>query len=140
MSETAQPPAPQNQLEIKNVLLVDDDAELAETLKIALEAHNFVVAVQPNGAAALRELQAIDYDVILCDMLMPELAGDLFYLAVKKLKPELAKRFIFVTGHADNPKVEDFLNEIDALVLFKPVLMVELLEMISLVLQRTANR
>ena len=139
MSETSQPLAPQNQHEIKSILLVDDDAELAETLKIVLEAHNFVVAVQPNGAAALRELQAIDYDVILCDMLMPELAGDLFYLAVKKLKPELTDRFIFVTGNAEDPKVESFLHSIDALVLYKPVLMVELVEMISLVLQRTAK-
>ena len=126
MSETSQSFATQNQHEIKSVLLVDDDAELAETLKIVLEAHNFVVAVQPNGAAALRELQAIDYDVILCDMLMPELAGDLFYLAVKKIKPELIDRFIFVTGNADDPKVESFLDSIDALVLFKPVLVVDL--------------
>ena len=139
MSETSQP-EPQNELQINSILLVDDDAELAETLKIVLEAHNFVVAIQPNGAAALRELQAIDYDVILCDMMMPELAGDLFYLAVKKIKPELTDRFIFVTGNAEDPKVESFLHSIDALVLFKPVLLVELVEMISLVLQRTANR
>ncbi len=139
MSSPAQPPPPQNELEIKSILLVDDDQELADTLKELLESRNFVVAVQPNGAAALREVQAIDYDVIVCDMLMPKMAGDMFYLAVKKIKPELTQRFIFVTGHADNPKVESFLKGIDALVLFKPVLMEELVEMISLVLQRTAK-
>lgn len=139
MSAPAQPPPPPNELEIKSILLVDDDQELADTLKELLESRNFVVAVQPNGAAALREVQAIDYDVIVCDMLMPKMAGDMFYLAVKKIKPELTQRFIFVTGHADNPKVESFLKGIDALVLFKPVLMEELVEMISLVLQRTAK-
>ncbi len=132
-------PPPQNQIDIKSILLVDDDAELADTLKELLESRNFVVAVQPNGAAALREVQAIDYDVIICDMLMPKMAGDLFYLAVRKIKPELAARFIFVTGHADNPKVDGFLKSIDALVVFKPVLMDELVEMISLVLKRTAG-
>ena len=118
---------------------MDDDEELADTLKELLKARNFVVAVQPNGAAALREVQAIDYDVIVCDMLMPKMAGDLFYLAVKKIKPELADRFIFVTGHADNPKVEGFLNSINALVVFKPVLTEELVRMISLVLQRAGR-
>ena len=139
MSADPQSPAPQNEIEIKSILLVDDDTELADTLKELLESRNFVVAVQPNGAAALREVQAIDYDVIVCDMLMPKMAGDMFYLAVKKIKPELAARFVFVTGHADNPKVEEFLKSIDALVIFKPVLMEELVEMISLVLKRTAG-
>ena len=139
MSADPQSPAPQNEIEIKSILLVDDDTELADTLKELLESRNFVVAVQPNGAAALREVQAIDYDVIVCDMLMPKMAGDMFYLAVKKIKPELAARFVFVTGHADNPKVEEFLQSIDALVIFKPVLMEELVEMISLVLKRTAR-
>ena len=139
MSADLQPPAPQNEIEIKSILLVDDDTELADTLKELLESRNFVVAVQPNGAAALREVQAIDYDVIVCDMLMPKMAGDMFYLAVKKIKPELAERFVFITGNADNPKVESFLKSIDALVIFKPVLMEELVEMISLVLKRTAR-
>ena len=139
MSTDPQPPAPQNEIEIKSILLVDDDTELADTLKELLESRNFIVAVQPNGAAALREVQAIDYDVIVCDMLMPKMAGDMFYLAVRKIKPELAARFVFITGHADNPKVEAFLKSIDALVIFKPVLMEELVRMISLVLKRTAG-
>ena len=139
MSADLQPPAPQNEVEIHSILLVDDDTELADTLKELLESRNFIVAVQPNGVAALREVQAIDYDVIVCDMLMPKMAGDMFYLAVKKIKPELAERFVFVTGHADNPKVDGFLKSIDALVIFKPVLVEELVEMISLVLRRTAG-
>jgi DNA-binding NarL/FixJ family response regulator len=64
----------------------------------------------------------------------------MFYLAVKKAKPALAERFLFVTGHGDNPKVESFLKSIDALVLFKPVRTDELVEMVSLVLQRTGGR
>jgi CheY-like chemotaxis protein len=140
MSAEPPSPPPQNEIEIKSILLVDDDAELADTLKELLESRNFVVAVQPNGVAALREVQAIDYDVIICDMLMPKMAGDMFYLAVKKIKPELAERFIFITGYADTPEVEGFLQSIEALVVFKPALMEELVEMISLVLQRTAAK
>jgi DNA-binding response OmpR family regulator len=127
------------ELEIKNILLVDDDEALADTLKLLLESRNFIVTTSHNGAEALREVLAFDFDVIICDMLMPKMAGDMFYLAVQKTKPEMAKRFLFVTGHADNPKVNSFLKSIDGLVVFKPVLTEELVRMISLVLKRTAD-
>jgi DNA-binding response OmpR family regulator len=127
------------ELEIKNVLLVDDDEALATTLKQLLESHNFIVTTSGNGADALHEVMAFDFDLIICDMLMPTMAGDMFYLAVKKTKPELANRFLFVTGHADNPKVDSFLKSIDANVIFKPVLTDELVRMISFVLQRAEH-
>jgi len=123
-------------LEIKNVLLVDDDEELANTLKLLLESHNFLVTTSPNGVDALREVMAFDFDVIICDMLMPKMAGDMFYLAVRKTKPHLASRFLFVTANADNPKVDSFLKSIDAHVVFKPVPAEELIRMISLIIQR----
>jgi DNA-binding response OmpR family regulator len=138
MSATSQPQisADSTELEIKNVLLVDDDEMLAETLKGLLESHNFIVTTSGNGAEALREVMAFDFDVIICDMMMPTMAGDMFYLAVQKTKPQLCSRFLFVTGHADNPKVEAFLKSIDANVIFKPVPTDELVRMISFVLNR----
>jgi CheY-like chemotaxis protein len=133
-------PADSTSLDIKNVLLVDDDELLANTLKLLLESHNFIVTTSTNGVEALREVMAVDFDVIICDMMMPKMAGDMFYLAVKKVKPELASRFLFVTGHADNPKVESFLKQIDAQVIFKPVRTDDLIHMIALVLKRTADQ
>ena len=127
------------ELEIKNVLLVDDDEALADTLKLLLESHNFIVTTSGNGADALREVMAFDFDVIICDMMMPKMAGDMFYLAVQKVKPHLTSRFLFVTGHADNPKVDSFLKGIDAQVVFKPVLTEELVRMISFVLKRSQD-
>lgn len=125
------------ELEIKSILLVDDDAELAETLTALLEEHSFIVTTVANGAEGFRETQKTDFDVIICDMLMPAMPGDMFYLAVKKTKPYLAPRFLFITAHADHPKVNDFLGGIDALVMLKPVLSEDLVRMISLVLKRT---
>jgi DNA-binding response OmpR family regulator len=136
-SNTAGVPA--SELEIKSILLVDDDQELAETLKSLLESRNFVVTTVENGVEGLREVMAFDFDVIICDMMMPRMRGDMFYLAVEKTKPQLCRRFLFVTGHGDNPKVEAFLKQIDGVVVFKPVLMDELVRMISLVLKRNAD-
>jgi len=132
-------PAEETELEIKNILLVDDDEALADTLKHLLESRNYLVTTAANGADALHEIIDGDFDVIICDMLMPKMPGDMFYLAVQKTKPELAKRFLFITGNADNPKVDSFLKSIDALVIFKPVLTEELVRGIAIVLKRTSG-
>lgn len=135
-----EPPAASAELEIKNILLVDDDEELADTLKDLLESHNFIVTTAHNGVEALQEVLAFDFDLIMCDMLMPKMAGDMFYLAVQKSKPDLARRFLFVTGHANKPEVDSFLKRVDAVVVFKPVLTEDLVRMISLVLKRAADQ
>ena len=129
-----------SELEIKSILLLDDDLDLADALKGLLESHNFVVTTVGDGAAGLREVMEIDFDVIICDLLMPGMPGDMFYLAVNKVKPQLADRFVFITGHKGTPKVDEFLHSIDGIVLHKPVLADELVRMISLVLQQTSAR
>lgn len=127
-------------LEITNILLLDDDVDLADTLKLLLEARNFVVTTARNGVEGLRETMAMDFDVIICDMMMPTMPGDMFYLAVQKVKPYLCSRFLFVTGNGDDPRTNDFLQRSDGLVVFKPVPSDELLQMISLVLQRNMRQ
>ena len=127
-----------SELDIKSILVLDDDIELADTLKALLENHNFVVTTASNGVEGLREVMDMDFNVIICDMVMPSLPGDMFYLAVKKTKPHLCDRFLFITGHSDNPRVDAFLKQTNGLVLIKPVLTEELVPMITEILNRTA--
>ncbi len=138
MSSPASPTPPEENpdLEIKSILLIDDDAELADALKQLLEAHNFVVTTAGNGAEGLREVMELDFDVIICDMMMPHMPGDMFYLAVQKMKPHLARRFIFITAHRGNPKVDEFLQRVNGLVVHKPASTHDLIRMISLVLKQ----
>ena len=127
-------------LDITTILLLDDDLELADTLKSLLQSRNFLVTTAKNGVEGLREVMAMDFDVILCDMLMPTMPGDMFYLAVQKVKPHLCKRFLFITGHGDDARTNEFLHKTDGLAVFKPVPTDELVQMISLVLQRNAQQ
>jgi len=125
------------ELEIKSILLLDDDMELVEALKALLESQNFLVTTVENGADGLREIMSLDFDVIICDLVMPHMPGDMFYLAVKKTKPHLCNRFIFITGYSENPRVDQFLKGVNGLVLIKPVLADELVNAISLVRKQT---
>ena len=129
-------PLAANDLAIRNILLLDDEVDLADSLKATLESHNFVVTLARNGVEGLREILAMDFDVIICDMMMPTMPGDMFYLAVKKLKPKLCSRFLFITGHGGDDRVNNFLQQTDGIAIFKPVPAEELLQMITYVIQR----
>jgi CheY-like chemotaxis protein len=86
-----------------------------------LQLRGYRVSIAVNGAEALQLVLNSGVDAVLCDLSMPELAGDLFYIEVGRARPHLLKRFIFVTGNADNPLYETFLNSGRAPVLAKPV-------------------
>jgi CheY-like chemotaxis protein len=139
MSAPNESPAEKEQqnLDIKSILLLDDDIDLAYTLKTLLESHNFVVTTVPSGVEGVKEIMDMDFDVIMCDMMMPKMPGDMFYFAVERTKPHLCPRFIFITGYPDKPEVVHFLGGLpDAVVLSKPVSDEELVRTISFVLKR----
>ena len=74
----------------------------------------------PSGVEGLREIMKGAFDLIICDMMMPEVGGEMFYWAVTRVRPATAGRFIFFTGHRNNPAIEFFFRRIDATVLIKP--------------------
>jgi CheY-like chemotaxis protein len=139
LSHENKPATDDQELEIKSILLLDDDVELADTLKQLLESRNYVVTTVKNGVEGLHEVMDFDFDVIMCDMLMPTMPGDMFYLAVQRTKPHLSERFIFITGHSGNPKVDAFLKTIKVPVLYKPVATDELIRALSLILTNTRS-
>ena len=118
----------------KHILVVDDDIELALTWQALLQVHDYRASTAANGAQALKLVMNSDVDAILCDLSMPELAGDLFYIEVGRARPQLLRRFIFVTANADNPLYERFLKSVKAPVLSKPVSFDRLLEKLKAVL------
>jgi DNA-binding response OmpR family regulator len=111
---------PSNSIEFKAILLVDDDKQLAAALQWILADQNFMVDVANDGMEALLKVRANEYDAVVCDVMMPELRGDEFYLRATDLHPELADRFIFITGYAADPKVNVFLTRTGCKYLVKP--------------------
>ena len=59
-----------------------------------------------DGTQALKLVLNSDVDAILCDLQMPELTGDLFYIEVGRARPHLLKRFIFITGMPTIPSTK----------------------------------
>jgi CheY-like chemotaxis protein len=118
------------------VLLLDDDPDFCEVLRAVIEWHgHYELVVAHRGVDAVHEVHTTDFDVILCDMVMPGMSGEIFYLAVQHLKPKLCRRFVFITGHSDEPEIARFLALVGNRVLRKPLntdeLMIALGEVVS---------
>jgi len=119
--------------EARRILLLEDDEQLGEIIKDFLTMHDYEVVVVSNGVEGVREIIARDFEAIVCDIMMPKLAGDMFYLAVERMRPNLCDRFVFITGQRENPKVMDFINKTGSIVLIKPFPMNDLLDLIGFV-------
>jgi DNA-binding response OmpR family regulator len=120
------------------VLLLEDDPQFKEIMNEFLVTHGFQVVAVQNGVEGVHEVLAGDFEVILCDMMMPTLPGDMFFRAVERMRPHLCNRFIFMTGHRGNAKVSDFIRTVNGTMLAKPFHVDDLLEMIAFVQVRTA--
>jgi DNA-binding response OmpR family regulator len=112
---------------VKRVLLLEDDVDLCHTLKEWLEMNGCRVTIVHRGVEGVTEIMKSDFDAIVCDMVMPMMPGDMFYLAVSKAKPHLCERFVFITGHRDRPDIAKFLWEFHGPTLNKPLNLEELL-------------
>jgi PAS domain S-box-containing protein len=113
------------------VLIVDDEPGVARAMKRMLAGHDVVVS--KDGADALELLEADrGFDVIFCDLLMPNLTGmDLFREASAR-GLGIADRFVFVTGNAFTPRAREFLSQVPNPRLDKPVDAQTLLDMVRL--------
>jgi DNA-binding response OmpR family regulator len=126
--------------EARRILLLEDETPLAEHLRELLESHGFLVTQVVNGAEGLRAMMVRDYDVIVCDMVMPGFPGDMFYVAVQQTRRYLCERFLFMSGHRADPRIDGFIRRVRGLVLWKPFEPYELLNAIRIVLKRTGVR
>ena len=106
--------------ELKALLLVDDDIQLASALQWILADEKFLVDLASDGEEAMRKVKTHRYDAVICDLMMPRVTGDEFYLNAKKLRPTLSDRFIFMTGFPGDPKIKSFLARHDVKYLIKP--------------------
>ncbi len=100
------------------VLIIDDELLVCRTLKRMLGGQDVTIAV--SAAEAIRELESQRYDVIFCDLMMPEQTGAQLLAAAEKKTQGIGERFVFITGGAFTPESEAFLEQHPAPVIMKP--------------------
>jgi len=101
------------------ILIVDDEPGVARSLRRALREHDVTVSL--GGREALGLLRAnTPYDLIFCDLMMPDVTGMDLYDEVARHHPGIEERMIFMTGGAFTTQAKSFLERIPNLWIEKP--------------------
>ncbi len=91
--------------------LVDDQGPVRDLIADILVAEGHDVRTAENGVEALRLLGEQEYDVIMSNMMMPEMDGQQPYGEIaRRWPPIVVARMVFVTAQAGEPSIADFLG------------------------------
>jgi signal transduction histidine kinase len=101
------------------VLVIDDEPRIGTAIRRTLAAHDVTALSSAREAIAALEGGA-EFDLVLCDLMMPEMSGMEFFEAVTRDHPALARRIIFLTGGAFTPRAQAFLAEVPNARMDKP--------------------
>ena len=101
-----------------NILIIDDDPAMTDLLKIQIQSTEFKVDVAYSGEEGIKTVQAIKPDIIILDLLMPDMDG---LETCRKIR-KFSRAPILILSALDEPKtIADALNEGADDYLVKPV-------------------
>ncbi|HEV8548545.1 MAG TPA: response regulator [Polyangiaceae bacterium] len=120
------------------LLVVDDEQHVCTAMRRVLTQHEVVAA---SGVTEALAKLAGDraFDLIFCDVAMPERSGEDFYEELVRSAPELAERVVFVSGGAYTPHLTEFLQKVPRPCLSKPFGAAELRAQVDRLLQEQAD-
>ena len=101
------------------VVVIDDEPLVGRSIRRALRGHE--VQVFTRGDEAIERLCSDEpFDVVFCDLMMPEMSGMEVFDRVSERCPDIASRFVFMTGGAFTPQAREFLKQTPLVCLEKP--------------------
>ena len=91
---------------MKTILIIEDNNDIRENLCEMLELKGYGVLVAVNGKIGLDLAKGKKPDIILCDILMPEMDGYNVFSGLKDNPDTMDIPFIFITGSSEKKEVE----------------------------------
>jgi CheY-like chemotaxis protein len=108
------------------ILVVDDQEDVAELVQAVLRDAGHAAKAVFSGRAAVDQLKRTMYDLVVCDVRMPEVDGRAVSRVIAQLVPP-RPAVLFMTGYGDSPIESEFFQTTAAVVLAKPLGIDELL-------------
>jgi CheY-like chemotaxis protein len=133
----ASAPEPTEPIQVQRgaILLIDDEPGIARALTRLLQRSGHDVTKAANGLEGLAALEERIFDVILCDMRMPDLDGPGVYRELERRHPHLLSRVIFLTGDVLSPEAQAFFEQVKSPRLDKPFKAQEVRRLVQQVLE-----
>jgi PAS domain S-box-containing protein len=104
----------------RRVLVIDDDPEVREALSRIIGPPHLVEQSDSGQAARELLLGGADYDIIFCDVMMPDVTGMALHEAMTARRPELLERMIFMSAGTFTPRAAEFFERVSARRIDKP--------------------
>lgn len=112
-----------------NILVVDDNEDLLDTLAIILKHHGFKVATAINGFSAINTFRQGVFDITLMDIMMPDMNGVEAFQHIREIDPDAL--VILMTGSSEDDIVAGALREGVHCVVQKPFRIDQTIEVIK---------
>jgi CheY-like chemotaxis protein len=102
------------------ILVIDDERAVRDLISDALSIEGHEVFTAENGKEGLDLIGQYRFDLVFCDLRMPEMDGQGLYEEVQRDQPQVLKRIVFVTAQANSADYGPFLRETGIPVIEKP--------------------
>ena len=112
------------------ILVIDDEPAICASLKRLFARHHAVTTVTTAMAALTLFNSGERYDVVLCDLMMPEMGGIDLHQEVTRVAPDQAIKFVFMSGASLSSHAATFLAAMPNTLLHKPFDMRRLAELV----------
>jgi CheY-like chemotaxis protein len=111
------------------ILVADDNEDLLDTFAMILKRRGFSVETADNGAAAVDKYKRRRFDVVLMDIVMPEMDGVEASRKIREMHPDTA--IILMTGYSDEAQLKLAFDQGTRYIVQKPVKIEQLIEIIT---------
>jgi len=113
------------------ILVIDDERAVRELISDALKIEGHDVYTAENGKEGLDQIGRNRFDLVFCDLRMPEMDGQALYEEVQRDYPQVLKRIVFVTAQANSADYGPFLRTTGIPVIEKPFTLSHLRQMVG---------
>src|SRR5712692_9945135 len=120
------------------ILLVDDEADVLDLVRETLEGCGYMIETATNSHEALTKVKDGGYAMIILDLLLPDMNGFVLSQEIKRIRPALADRILFISGILFGQSTVEHLGSIGAGFLSKPFRIDSLIEAVDKITNRRA--
>ncbi|MEP1208055.1 MAG: PAS domain-containing protein [Rhizobiaceae bacterium] len=123
----------------RNVLVVDDEVDVAELIAEILEKEGMTVRIVHSVAEAIEKLKTGEYDLIFSDLNMPQMGGREFYENIKRDFPHMLTATAFISGDTMGASSQELIQESGCPCLEKPIAPAELRRLAKAILESRSD-
>jgi DNA-binding response OmpR family regulator len=120
------------------ILLVDDEASVLDLVRTTLETCGHVIDTAASSHEAMEKVRRNDYAMVILDLLLPDMNGFLLSQEIRRVRPDLGNRILFISGILFGQSTIDHLGTIGAGFLSKPFQLQALIDAVDRISQLRA--